>query len=49
MIDPDRASQYIQTYFEKQGEIDTFWGSADQFMRKLADRCVASGIITLDR
>lgn len=48
MIDPDRASQYLQTYFEKQGEINIFWGSADEFMRKLADRCATRGIIRLD-
>jgi hypothetical protein len=48
MIDPDRASQYLQKYFEKQGEINTFWGTADEFMRNLADRCCVRGIISLD-
>jgi hypothetical protein len=46
IIDPDRASQYLQKYFEKQ-EINTFWGSADDFMKKLAKLCAERGIISL--
>lgn len=48
IIDPDRASQYLKTYFEKQGDIFTFWGSADDFLRKLAKRCAERGIMRLD-
>lgn len=48
MIDPDRASQYLQSYFEKQGEINTFWGTPDEFMRRLADHCAAHGNNMLD-
>ena len=46
IIDPDRARQYLQTYFQKE-EISTFWGSADDFMRKLAKICAERGIIKL--
>lgn len=46
IIDPDRASQYLQTYFQKE-EISTFWGSADDFMRKIAQLCAGRGIISL--
>lgn len=48
IIDPDRASQYLKTYFEKQGDIFTFWGSAEDFLRKLAKRCAERGIMRLD-
>jgi hypothetical protein len=46
IIDPDRTRQYLQSYFQKE-EICTFWGSADEFMRKLARLCADRGIIKL--
>ena len=48
IIDPDRAAQYLQTYFQEQGQINTFWGSADDFMIKLVRRCEERGIIGMD-
>lgn len=50
IIDPDRASQYLQTYFghRDQGEIMTFWGTGQEFLKKLAQRCEDQGVIPLD-
>ena len=45
MIDPDRACKYLQGYFQSEGHISTFWGSAAQFMRTLTERCEDRGII----
>ena len=46
IIDPDRASQYLKTYFQNE-KISTFWGSPEDFMRKLAQKCAQKGIINL--
>jgi hypothetical protein len=46
IIDPDRATQYLQKYFETR-EISTFWGSPDDFMGTLAKHCAERGIIRL--
>jgi hypothetical protein len=46
IIDPDRACQYLQNYFQKE-EISTFWGSAEDFMTKIAQLCAERGIISL--
>jgi len=43
IIDPDRASQYLRTYFQKE-EISTFWGSAEDFMRRIVRLCAERGI-----
>lgn len=43
IIDPVRASSYLKSYFSAVGKIDTFWGSADEFMKTLADRRAIGG------
>ena len=48
MIDPDRASEYFQAFFNLQGGIDTFWGSVDEFMLKLAQKCATKGLLSID-
>lgn len=45
IIDPDRASTYLQSYFQNAGRISTFWGSAEEFLRILQERCAARGIL----
>ncbi|MGE5154023.1 MAG: CHAT domain-containing protein [Bdellovibrio bacteriovorus] len=45
IIDPDRASKYLQSYFQNAGKIATFWGSAEAFMRTLHEQCAARGIL----
>lgn len=45
IIDPDRASAYLQGYFQSAGKLSTFWGSAEEFMKTLAERCAARGIL----
>jgi hypothetical protein len=45
IIDPDRASQYLRKYFERQARINVFWGTADEFLVHLTKRCIESGLI----
>lgn len=45
IIDPDRAGKYLQSYFQNAGRLSTFWGTAEEFMRTLHERCVARGIL----
>jgi hypothetical protein len=44
IIDPDRASQYLKSYFQKE-EITTFWGAAEDFMKRIVELCAERGII----
>lgn len=45
IIDPDRAIRYLAKYFESEGRISTFWGSAGQFMRILVERARGLGVL----
>jgi hypothetical protein len=38
IIDPERASQYFQRYFKEHDQLETFWGSAQDFLIKLEER-----------
>lgn len=45
IIDPDRAIHYLQTYFQSQGKLTTFWGAAQDFLNDLAQHCEEQGVI----
>jgi hypothetical protein len=44
IIDPDRAGQYLQGYFQVAGKTATYWGTAEAFVRELAQRCAPRDI-----
>lgn len=44
-IDPDRATKYIDTFFQTQGKMVTFWGTPDAFMVQLMAQCEADGVV----
>ncbi|MCI5124948.1 MAG: hypothetical protein D3925_10830, partial [Candidatus Electrothrix sp. AR5] len=35
MTDSGRAQKYLETYFQKKGNMDVYWGSADEFVSEL--------------
>ena len=45
LIDPDRATQYVATFFQAQGKMITFWGTPRAFMSKLMAQCEADRIV----
>jgi hypothetical protein len=48
MIDPDRASKYLYSYFQRNRNTSVFWGSPEQFMTSLFQRCARLGLVRLD-
>jgi hypothetical protein len=42
MLDVRRAHEYLEQYFDKEN-IDTFWGTADEFMTQLTAEIQAGG------
>ena len=44
-IDPDRATKYIDTFFQTQGKMTTFWGTPEAFMAQLMAQCVLDGVV----
>lgn len=48
IIDPDRATHYLQTYFQSQGKLTTFWGAAQDFLNDLAQHCEEQGVIPFE-
>lgn len=48
IIDPDRAIHYLQTYFQSQGQLTTFWGAAQDFLNDLVQHCEEQGVIPLE-
>ncbi len=47
-IDPDRASRYLNSYFQQNQNTSVFWGSPEEFVTKLADYCAKAGLLRLD-
>ncbi len=45
LIDPDRATQYVASFFQAQGRMMTFWGTPRAFMSKLMAQCEADAVI----
>ena len=44
-IDPDRATRYIDTFFQTQGKMTTFWGTPEAFMAQLMAQCEQDGVV----
>jgi hypothetical protein len=44
-IDPDRATKYIDTFFQTHGKMTTFWGTPEAFMSQLVAQCEADSVI----
>jgi hypothetical protein len=44
-IDPDRATKYIDTFFQTHGKMTTFWGTPEAFMSQLMAQCEADGVV----
>jgi hypothetical protein len=44
-IDPDRATKYIDTFFQTQGKMTTFWGTPEAFMAQLMAQCELDGVV----
>jgi hypothetical protein len=45
LIDPDLATEYVSSFFQAQGKMVTFWGTAGAFMTKLVKQCEADQIV----
>jgi hypothetical protein len=45
IIDPNRAVQYLSSFFNQQAQIGLYLGSAEQFLTRLVELCVQEQII----
>ncbi|MEP7336268.1 MAG: hypothetical protein ABI977_00760, partial [Acidobacteriota bacterium] len=43
--EPDRARRYFESYF-KGADISVYWGTAEDFIKELNERCKQEGLIT---
>jgi hypothetical protein len=48
MIDPDRASRYLNTYFQQNQNTTVFWGTPEEFVTQLTEYCAKAGLVRLD-
>jgi hypothetical protein len=40
IVEPDGARRYIEKYFSQDARVSLYWGSVDDFIHELRDRCV---------
>ena len=48
IIDPERASRYLDSYFQQNQNTSVFWGSPEEFVTQLAEHCEKAGLLRLD-
>jgi hypothetical protein len=48
MADVEGAKQYLAKYFGKEANIDIYWGSAEEFLKRLRDELATAGELSVD-